>query len=1102
MLNLYQSNELTVLARLFCDRHLPDQDPFHPLPVIVQNMGMGQWLKLRVAEHHGISANINCILPAAFLWQLYRRFLTTATPFKESPFARAHMAWRMMRILKEERELSDPISNYLAHPGDKDLRAFQLGNEIADLFDQYLMYRPDWMLKWQEAQADTLANTPSHQPEQWQQRLWQLLLADIAQDHAHKKDAPEKLHRAALHTQLMTLLNGDMFNASKAQKNSQLPDRLAVFGLSSMPPLQLDTLSALARAGGSQEIDIFFLNPCQCYWGDIISPKDLARRSIRGLVQKSEETTTELEDDDYLEIGNPILSSFGKQGREFFEMLLEKDQLQTHEHFVTPTGNTRLNFVKRDILELEYGGEFGSNCLPTPRADLTDQSIQLHGCHSRQREVEVLHDRILHIIRENPDIKLNDIIVMVPDINDYAPLVKTLFGAPLTCRIVDQKHTEQSALLTTFTQLLKLPFSRFTGADILDLLTNPAISRKFSLSREDLELIRRWIMDTRIGWETDGESKAEYWDLPSDNHNTWRFGLDRLLAGFAKSEASGVWQGLLPFDIRPGKEHLVGILCHVIERLNHYRREFKTRRNLEAWRNLLAEMVEEFFLPRDEEILDVNTIHECLEQTVQEATDSRYTDKVSLDLVRYLLSKALTDRSRYAGFIAGGITFATLEPMRSIPFRVVCLLGMNDGDYPRSGKGDRSYDCMAITKRRKGDRSGKLDDQYLFLEALLSAQDIFYLSYVSRGIRDNQPRPPSVLVTEWRSYLESIFTDFSPQEYPLQPFSPLHYKGGELQSFSETWSKALQSSRQEQAASTAQRFAPKPLPPNDSLDCVSQKQLEKFFRHSGKYFLQERLNVYIEEDEVALRESEPFVLDSIEKWALGNDAFKSLCRQETDTWQRSVLASGRIMPGDLGKKQLETAIQQAELIYQEREKFLGQEPKRVLAGSIDIKGRQIHYEIDGSWENNLLRCHVGRDRNRDLLATWIQHLFACAAGHKVTSHYISLKNNKQKAQTTSLLPVGRDDSIQHLEYLLDIYQEGIARPLLLAPDTSRAWYENNPAPETQSTAMEKVLEAWQGETKYDRYWDRLFDVPEDMGGKFQEMAEGIWGRLVPRIEND
>ena len=1107
MLNLYQSNDMTVLAKLFCDQHQPKEDPFRPVAVIIQSHGMGQWLKLRAAEHHGIAANIECILPAAFLWRLYRQFLPAATPFKDSPFAQTHMAWRLMRILKTETDLPGTLNNYLRHTGDKDLRAFQLSNEIAGLFDQYLMYRPKMMLDWQQNKGSVASNSP----EEWQQRLWRVLLADVAQE----KPSSENLHRAALHLQLMQLLTKD----DAAHKNSHLPSRLAVFGLSSMPSLQLDTLSALARPGAPQEmdIDIFFLNPCQHYWGDIASPQDTARRSIRSLLPASRETPQVLEDEHYLEVGNPILSSFGKQGREFFEMLLEQDHIQSQEYFIPPSGDTRLDFVKRDILELEYGGAVASHCPPTQR-EMNDQSIQLHGCHSRQREVEVLHDRILHMLRDNPDIKLNDMLVMVPDIGDYAPLVQTIFGAPLTYRIVDGKPTDQSVLLTTFMQLLKLPLSRFTGADILDLLTSPALARKFSLSKEDLELIRYWIMNTRIGWEIDGASKAAHWDLPADNRNTWRFGLDRLLAGFAKPEDSGIWQGILPFDLAPGREALVGILCHVIEQLNHYRQAFETPRRLAEWHLLLGEMLGVFFLPREEEILDVNAIHTCLEQMHQDTEDSRYSEVISLDLLRYLLNKTLADQPPGAGFIAGGITFATLMPMRSIPFRVVCLLGMNDGDYPRSDKSNRSYDCMA-KQRQKGDRSGKLDDQYLFLEALLSAQDIFYLSYVSRGIRDDQPRPPSVVVTEWQVYLESIFTDFSLQEYPLQPFSPRHYQEHALRSFSDTWGSALQAAHQQQEASAAasattassatNAFALKPLQPNNALSCTSQQQLERFFRNSGKYFLQEGLQVYLEEDAAGLRDSEPFELDNLEKYGLGDEALQGLCRQEgrqegrqedsiegKATWEAQVLASGRIMSGPLGKQQLDTAIRQARLVFEARQTYTQRAQQPPVPGTLIINGQELHYEIGESWEGHLLSCHVGQYRARYLLSAWIRHLFAGAAGYEMTSHCIALNSGKTKVQAASLAPLDPDTSIEHLNYLLSLYQEGITRPLLLAPETCRTWYETTQGTQTAALARDKATQAWEKETQYDSYWCRLFELPEAMGDEFQDMAQGVWEPLL------
>ena len=403
MLNLFQSNQMVNLANAFCARNGDVIDPFEPLTIVVQSLGLGQWLKLRLADQFGIATNVDTVLPATFLWRLYRALIPETANLETSPFDRERLVWRIMRLLEQNPGLSPALSHYLSSPGDADLRRFQLSNEIALLFDEYLMYRPEWMLEWGQATSSPQL-APSGEHAQWQAALWQLILADT--------QAYQELHRAALHRRALSRLS---LNRDEQNPTIAWP-RISIFGLSTMPEIQLQTFEALAE---HCEVDLYFLNPCEHYWGDIISSKDKARRSIRALVKPEENKS--LTDEDYLEVGNPLLSSLGKQAREYLELLLSSDRIATHDYFTHLPETTALNRIKNDVLDMTFAGSFGSFEAGEPFA-IRDRSIQLHCCHSRLREVEVLHDEILRSLASDPDLKLSDIIVMVPDIADYAPL--------------------------------------------------------------------------------------------------------------------------------------------------------------------------------------------------------------------------------------------------------------------------------------------------------------------------------------------------------------------------------------------------------------------------------------------------------------------------------------------------------------------------------------------------------------------------------------------------------------------------------------------------------------------------------------------------------
>ena len=1032
---------------------------------------MGHWLKLQLAEHQGISANVDCILPAAFLWRLYQLLTPEAVALEDSPFEKRKMALRIMRLISGGLELSPSVSRYLAEPGDPDLRCYQLSHEIADLFDQYLMYRPERMLSWlheppgDEASAD----------EAWQGHLWRALLADLPREQ-------RQLHRAGLHQQAMRAFSRGEVDVGR------LPERLSLFGISTLAPLQLETLEALGRV---TEVDLYFLNPCEHYWGDVVSPKDAARRSVRQVSG----TQAGLVDEDYLEIGNPILSSLGKQGREFLELLLESEHLGFAELFLRREDSSTLSTIKNDILDMTYGGQTEPATPPDPVPVPDRHSVQLHVCHSRLREVEVLHDQILHMVEADPDLPLSSIIVMVPDIADYAPLVQTSFGPPLNYRISDRSDAEHSPLVASFLQLLDLPHSRFTGAEILDLLESPAVARKFQLQQADLDLLSTWINDVGIRWELDGRSKQTRWSLPEDNNNTWRFGLDRLLLGFARSRNAGVWQDTLGYDISPSDTALVGKLACIIDTLERCRTDFDGKRDIAAWVTLLSKKLDAIFDPRQEEVLHFGIVRRALEDLEADAVTGGQDGEVSFDLIRHLLRRALAEKRSTAGFLSGGITFATLVPMRSIPFKVVCLLGMNDGEYPR-GHRRRTFDLMHLDGPRKGDRSPRQDDRYIFLEALVSADSVFYVSYVGKGIRDNQDKPPSVIVNEWRSYLESIFSDFRVTEHPLQPFSRKHYEGGPLQSFSRTWFPGTP------VEPTNARFVHKDLARDESLELDSLAQLEGFFRHSGKYFMQQRLGVYFEQDDVSLQDTESFHLDGLERYRIADTALTSLITgRDLAEWEADMLASGQVMSGAAGKEQLAREVARAERIHKAIEELVPDD-KTPCTGLLEVAGRELFYNLPNLHGRILLDYRVGALGARHLLIAHIRHLVASLVGEDITTLCISW-GEKDKASTLTILPMDPEEGRTRLEELTHLYDEGLSRPLFLAPETGSSFVEAliNHADEVR--AMEEALETFQqdrpGAEGSDRYWQRLFTLPDDLDDEFCRNARRIWLPVHNRI---
>jgi exodeoxyribonuclease V gamma subunit len=456
----------------------------------------------------------------------------------------------------------------------------------------------------------------------------------------------------------------------------------------------------------------------------------------------------------------------------------------------------------------------------------------------------------------------------------------------------------------------------------------------------------------------------------------------------------------------------------------------------------------------------------------------------------YWISQQFADTSSSAGFISGGITFATLVPMRSIPFKVVCLLGMNDREYPRDNR-SLSFDLMTTTKSRKGDRSRRADDRYLFLEAMLSASEILYISYEGRSLKDNQIRPPSVVVSELLDYVSQVFETVEVIEHPLQPFSRRYFTGTALTSFQDHWYRALLEPSHDDA------FVDVELPAIEDNNLESIQQLTSFFQHSGKYFLQQRLGVYFGSDEATLQDTESFSLDNLQRYQLSDSALNALIRgQDINDWQEEMRASGFVMQGPIGESYMNSELQHAHTVYSELKDYLDEATDN-YQGTITISGDKLQGHLGHRAGDFILNYRSGTLRQRHMIENWINHLFASAAGLNVTS--ISVSRGKNKAEVNRFKAIPREQAIKHLEQMVSLYYAGLKSPLFLPPETTFGFVKSMTATEDVELAKEAALKIYSGgefSESSDLYWTRLFDVTTMMDNNFAEQAGLIYGPLL------
>ena len=1055
MLTLHQSNRLEPLVDRLADLlDRPVSDPLQTEWVVVQHPGMARWLSLQLAKRLGIAANLEFPLPAVFVWQAFETLLDDLP--QQDLYQPKRLAWRIHAQLRglPKGDLSGPLAAYLAE-GDE-LRCFQLSQQLAELYDRYLLYRPDWVLAWERGES-VLPD------DAWQADLWRRLVES------------EPHHWVSLQQQFFQQpLGGDL---------ETLPQRVCLFGVPTLSPGYLQVVNRLAEL---MDVHLFLLNPCATHWADIVPPEEISRHSLQSSVESL-----------YLEVGHPLLATLGRQGRDFFAAINELDP-GSDECFEPAGGTSLLASLQDQILELET---------PQPGAQ-ADGSIELHSCHSPMREVEVLYDQLLACFETIPGLSPNEILVMSPDIGRYAPLIEAVFGEPgdrppIPYRISDRSLLQRNPLISAFLQLLELPASRYPIGLVLGLLEQAAIQRRFGLDEASMESITRWLTLAGVRWGRDGPSKT-VWDLPPEEANTWRSGLQRILLGYAMpKEADELWQGVLPLDTAEGVEaEWLGGLLDFCEGLFALESELSQSRDMLAWRDLLLNLLERFFHSQDETDEQLDELRQAIKRMADEALESGFEAPLSLKLIHYRLN-SLLDTADARGFLGGGVSFCALAPMRSLPFRVICLIGMNDDSFPRAQPA-MGFDLMA-GQFRFGDRSRRTDDRYLFLETLISARERLYISYVGQHQRDNSPLPPSVVVDELCDTLRTMTGDDELegilQRHPLQPFSPLYFEQqGRLFCYSAQRREAA--IRIGLGRERDRPLVANPLPPvvSEGLPEISLERLIGFFSNPPRLFARDRLQLSLGSLAELPDEREPFELDRFPRLELEREMVEALLRDTPgETLWNRLRASGVMPLGQAGRLEFQQMLARAEAIASQLRPRLLTGSRRGLDVDLLLEPARLSGRLHDLLPEGQLVYTTGRFYPNQLLGHWLAHLA------------LNLARPSGVAPETCLLEGGRqgrflplEDAAELMASLMKLYLEGRERPLPFYPGTAWA-YAQALEKGGENKAMQRAASRWYGSRwqagDAAKPYNRLFWPDGDcLTPEFEHLADRVFTPLDEHLE--
>jgi exodeoxyribonuclease V gamma subunit len=1095
-LHIVQSNRLENLAARFSRTLADDPLPSALVPerVVVHDRTVGEWLDLMLARTQGISANVVYRSPGQLIWDLYRE--TGLAEERRSAYDEEVLQWHILAILEDGAFTSDfqPLRHYLGGGGAE--RRFDLAVRLAALYNRYLVYRIDWLQSWERGQFRNLGSD-----EPWQAALWRRLTKEL--------DVP---HRAALFATFLDRI--------ASGKPAGLPERLSVFGISSLSPAYVRMLQAL---GTCIPVHVYLLNPCREKWDDIADERYRSQVDL--------EYSADLM---HIDVPHALLGSLGKQGRDFIRFAVEAEGVGRGiaSCFEDPGTDSLLHGLQSGILRLAED--------PIVRS-AADVSFTIHSCHSRMREVEVLRDQLLAMLDDDPTLHPSDILVLAPDINVYAPYCEAVFSRRsdheatrpanhLPVDVAERKTGQVDIVVDLWHRLLDLPLSRFDADLVLDLLRLEPLADAFGISAGELSTIAGWVEGSGIRWGLSGAQKAQ-WDLPPSNQFTWEWGLKRMVLGVAlpremTDKASPLYQGFLPFDEIEGQQvELLNRFLAYIDALRSWLGDLDRPRTMTAWEPVLSGWLDRFTGDAREYLESREMVRDHLEHLAGAAADARHAGFVDHSVLRLLFAALDAESHPGARFLGGGITFASMKPMRSLPYRVIVLLGMGDGEFPRAVK-PPSFDLMQ-TWYRYGDRSGRLDDRYLFLELLLSARDRFIVTYVGEDIRSGKVKAMSPVLAELLEFVGRIAFDQpgTPGHdrvaaagravtlvHPLQAFSRRYFDRSDPRLFSYAADACMIAKDAGTGTATSHEIFAQPLDaPGDEFHRIRLDDLCRFFSNPSEFLIRRRLGAWYREADEGIETVEPLTIGNIERRAVYRALFDLIPR---GAWDEdavfTVLEAGGALPVGV------TAAFGFGKVMEEVRPFIDAFNQLLAvprtAGIAATRGfGSWTLDIDHSWvtADGIVAVKPGKIHEKDMVAFWIRllavslvHPGATRAGISGTLLGVDSRND--------FAPVKDAEAL--IAQLVQAYQDGLRRPLPFFPKKASDFAASTRVvkgkqKKSPDAVLEDLRHKWDHPSGYggfdeadDPYISRSFISGEQaITDEFARLASLIMGRVIEGV---
>ncbi|MBB4663461.1 exodeoxyribonuclease V subunit gamma [Conexibacter arvalis] len=1088
MLHVHHADRADRLVGALADvLQAPLDDPFAAEVVAVPTRGVERWLAQRLSGRLGTSPGGGDGICANVAFPTPRRLVEEAIAAAAGldpatdPWRPARALWPLLELVDAaggERWLRRLSAHLDRDAGDRSRRLSAV-RHVARLYERYALHRPSMLRAWAEGRDEDGAGGPLAAEHRWQAELWRRLRERVG------VAGPAEL----LETAEVRLVEDPGL--------SDLPERISLFGLTSLPARDLALLRALAER---RDVHLFLSTPSPAAWRAVADAAREAAARGAPLRTRAQAASAALP-------ANPLLASWGRDGRELQLLLEPLPDAAVHgaDGGATTAAAGPHGAAGRSGDTAEADGPAPpSTLLARLQADVRadrapgdgaplqlaegDASVQVHVCHGRARQVEVLRDAILHALADDPTLEPRDVIVMCPDIEAFAPLIEATFGAgdadveealpgvdpdrsgphpvELRVRLADRSLRQTNPVLGVVTRLLELAADgRVAASEVLDLADREPVRRRFRLEEDDLARIEDWVAASGVRWGLDAARRAPF-KLQRVEQGTWEAGLDRLLTGVALAEQPGrTLAGVLPLDdVDSAAIDLAGRFAELLERLGTALDALAAPKPIAAWASAIATAADTLTATSPRDAWQRAELQRLLADVVAEATAADGSvSPVALEVadLAALLADRLAGRPTRANFRTGHLTVCTLQPMRSVPHRVICLLGLDDDVFPR--RSPRDGDDVLLDEPWAGDRDGRSEDRQILLDALMAAGDRLIVTYAGHSERTNAERAPAVPLAELLDVIDRTARapaggrarDAIVVRHPLQPFDAANFAPSALVD-RRTWSfdavtlagaRALGGERHARPP-----FLPHPLPPRQ-LDVIELDQLLAFVGHPIRAFLRQRLGVGVDAGAEELSDSLPIELDPLARWGLGARLLAARrAGVEMAVAVADERARGMVPPGALGDAVLDGVVAEVEAVLAAAADTVGGGgPLRTVDVRIALgDGRTLAGTIGGVGHYVLPVVTYSRVDPRRRLESWVRLLALTAAfpERPLVATTVGRARAEADDATTTIAritqPPGdpearRAQARAELERIVDLHDRGMREPLPLFRRTSAAY---------------------------------------------------------------